>query len=364
MEFHEIANIFPMMTGDEYRQLVASIDKNGLRDPVELYDGKILDGRNRYTACLELGIEPEYKQWGGDDPWEYVWDKNAERRHLDAIQKVMILQIKLSGQKEWQAERNRKREEANRARSEAQKGIPKAEKERVVSLDTTRSRDDLAKIANVSPATAARAQALFNARPDLAEEVASGNMKFSEATRQRKKDEYKDRVAEMPSGKYRVIYADPPWSYGNTQPDYHVTDPRDHYPTMSLKDICEMPVIDIAEDDAVLFLWVTSPILEEAFSVVKAWGFKYKSSFIWDKVKHNMGHYNSVRHEILLVCVRGSCQPDVRKLFDSVYSEERTEHSRKPEHFRTIIDTIYPYGKRIELFSRSINDGWERYSNE
>ncbi len=105
-------------------------------------------------------------------------------------------------------------------------------------------------------------------------------------------------------------------------------------------------------------------ILEDAFKVINAWGFKYKTSFVWDKIKHNMGHYNSVRHEFLLIAVRGSCQPDASKLFDSVQSIERTEHSAKPGIFREIIDTLYPHGPRIELFARKKTDGWEAYGNQ
>ena len=165
------------------------------------------------------------------------------------------------------------------------------------------------------------------------------------------------------SGKYRVIYADPPWKYGNNMPEYF-SEQADHYKLLSINEICSIPVKDIAEDNAVLFLWVTSPILEDSFEIIKAWGFEYKSSFVWDKVKHVMGHYNSVRHEFLLVCVRGSCQPDVQKLFDSVITEERTEHSKKPKIFREIIDTIYPIGKRIELFAREKSEGWDVYGNE
>jgi len=168
---------------------------------------------------------------------------------------------------------------------------------------------------------------------------------------------------ELPDGKYRVLYADPPWKYNNTMPDYF-SEQGDHYPLMSVKQIREMDIKGVAADNAVLFLWVTSPILEEAFDVIKAWGFKYKTSFVWDKVKHNMGHYNSVRHEFLLVCTRGSCQPDVKKLFDSVQSIERGKHSEKPEEFREIIDTIYPEGKRIELFARREVDGWDYFGNE
>ena len=157
--------------------------------------------------------------------------------------------------------------------------------------------------------------------------------------------------------KYRVIYADPPWSYSDRQDTGMLGGAVKHYDTMPLEDICALPVP--AADDAVLFLWVTSPMLEDSFRVINAWGFKYKSSFVWDKVAHNMGHYNSVRHEFLLIATRGSCTPDVQRLFDSVVSIERTEHSRKPGQFREMIDTLYPMGDRLELFAREAAEGWD-----
>ena len=157
--------------------------------------------------------------------------------------------------------------------------------------------------------------------------------------------------------KYRVIYADPPWNYSDRQDTGMLGGAVKHYDTMPLEDICAMPVP--AADDAVLFLWVTSPMLEDSFKVINNWGFKYKSSFVWDKVAHNMGHYNSVRHEFLLIATRGSCTPDVQRLFDSVVSIERTEHSRKPRQFRDMIDTLYPIGDRLELFAREAAEGWD-----
>jgi len=167
----------------------------------------------------------------------------------------------------------------------------------------------------------------------------------------------------MPDGKYRIIYADPPWKYNDKLIENYGA-AEHHYLTMTIEELCEMPLPEI-EDNAVLFIWVTSPLLEDCFKVISAWGFKYKTSFVWDKVKHNMGHYNSVRHEFLLICTRGSCTPDVLKLYDSVQVVERTNiHSQKPEIFREIIDTIYPIGKRIELFSRVKIDNWERFGNE
>lgn len=178
-----------------------------------------------------------------------------------------------------------------------------------------------------------------------------------------RRDKIEESYAEMPTGKYRIVYADPPWEYGNSMPSYF-TEQADHYQLMSLDEICSLNIRNITEENAVLFLWVTSPILRDSFRVVDAWGFNYKTSFIWDKVKHNMGHYNSVRHEILLVCTKGSCTPDNIKLFDSVQTVERTEHSVKPEIFRNIIDTLYTNGRRIELFARSKAEGWDVFGNE
>jgi N6-adenosine-specific RNA methylase IME4 len=170
------------------------------------------------------------------------------------------------------------------------------------------------------------------------------------------------------AGKYRVLYTDPPWRYNDsgviTGDDRYGRAER-HYPPLSIEELCALPVGDLAEDDAVLFLWVTSPLLEACFEVIRAWGFAYKTSFVWDKVRHNFGHYNSVRHELLLVCTRGSCTPDNPRLIDSVQTVERSAvHSQKPEAFREIIDSLYPHGRRLELFARQAAEGWEAWGNE
>jgi len=178
-----------------------------------------------------------------------------------------------------------------------------------------------------------------------------------------RKDGIEFKSSGLPTGKYRIIYADPPWNYGDKR-DGRTTGAEDHYPTMTIEELCQMNINDITQDNAVLFLWVTSPLLNECFEVIKAWGFDYKTSFVWDKVKHNMGHYNSVRHELLLICTKGSCTPDVLKLHDSVITEERTEHSKKPDIFRSIIDELYTYGSRIELFAREEKHGWNKWGNQ
>jgi N6-adenosine-specific RNA methylase IME4 len=168
---------------------------------------------------------------------------------------------------------------------------------------------------------------------------------------------------ELPDDKFQIIYADPPWKYGNSMPDYF-TEQANHYPLMTIQELCDMPIKDITDKNAVLFMWVTSPILEECFQVINAWGFKYKTSFVWDKVKHNMGHYSSVRHEMLLLCIRGSYPKESSNLRDSVFTEERTQHSKKPDYFYGLIEELYPTGKKIELFSRNKREGWNSYGNQ
>jgi len=191
----------------------------------------------------------------------------------------------------------------------------------------------------------------------------------TEALRQIKELNRKDIIfkksAELPKGKYQVIYADPPWLYNQEQ---HSKEKQDtvlatHYPSMPTEEICNLPINDLGLDNSVLFLWTTSPKLFEAKQVIDAWGYEYKASMIWDKVKHNVGYYVSVRHEILLICTKGSCLPDNPKLHDSVITEERTEHSKKPDKFYEIIEDIYK-GSKIELFARKKRDGLDSWGNQ
>lgn len=232
-------------------------------------------------------------------------------------------------------------------------GLTENTKSLLADTEYNDRKTDLMKLAKETP----------EVQEQIAIKLASGEAKGYQDARRRLAGERVHETEPM-AGKYKVIYADPPWSYGGSmnRETYGTADM--HYPTMALGEICDLPVPDICEENAVLYLWATSPLLPEALKVMEAWGFIYKASFIWDKQKHVMGHYNSVRHEFLLVGTKGSCLPEVTKLYPSVVSEERTEHSAKPDTFRDIINTLYPSATKIELFSRKPCEGWDVWGNQ
>ena len=133
---------------------------------------------------------------------------------------------------------------------------------------------------------------------------------------------------------------------------------------MTLDEICKEPVKDLTASDAHLHLWTTNAFLREAFDVLRAWGFRYKSCLVWIKPQLGMGNYWRVSHEYLLLGVRGSL-PFRERTFRSWLSARRTAHSRKPFIFRELIERVSP-GPYLELYGREEqpNSGWTVYGNE
>jgi N6-adenosine-specific RNA methylase IME4 len=167
-------------------------------------------------------------------------------------------------------------------------------------------------------------------------------------------------------GRYRVVYADPPWLYGDREPSG--SGAQAHYPGMTVEALCALPVEPHCYPDAVLFLWTTAPMLYETpgpKDVILAWGFTPKTGMVWDKVDHNWGNYVSVRHEHLIIATRGSCTPDrPTPMIDSVQTERPgAEHSRKPALFRAAIERLYD-GPYLELFASERVAGWTSFGND
>ncbi len=171
--------------------------------------------------------------------------------------------------------------------------------------------------------------------------------------------------------KYKIIYADPCWSYSDKMGnDSAFMSSTSAYQTQDINWIKSLKVNEIADKDCVLFMWAVSPLLPEAFETIKAWGFKYVTvAFVWskhtkNKIKvSNMGRWTMGNVEICLLARKGKPQRIVKNIKQLVEAE-RTEHSKKPSEVRDRIVELMGDIPRIELFARQKVEGWDSWGNE
>ena len=171
--------------------------------------------------------------------------------------------------------------------------------------------------------------------------------------------------------KYKVIYADPPWSFRNWSKKAK-KNVNEHYDVMSIKDIQSLPVSNICSDDCVLLLWVTFPLLPQGLETMKSWGFEYKTNaFTWVKMNKKSvdtlfwgcGYYTRSNSEICLLGTRGKVLERVSHSVHSVIQSPVQEHSRKPTEARDRIVELFGNVPRVELFSRQEVEGWDCFGN-
>ncbi len=180
----------------------------------------------------------------------------------------------------------------------------------------------------------------------------------------------------LPKEKYDIIYADPPWDYGGKMQfdkssiksenvDWHrdifISAANFKYPTLKTKEMKKIPIESIASDSCLLFMWVTNPHLAQGIDLGQAWGFEYRTvGFVWDKMNHNPGRYTLSNCELCLIFKRGTIpQPRGARNIQQLVRVPRTEHSQKPIEILHNIELMFPTQKKIELFARSHNPGWD-----
>lgn len=171
--------------------------------------------------------------------------------------------------------------------------------------------------------------------------------------------------------KYNVILADPPWAYRVWSKKGAGRSAESHYPTMSMEAIKALPVAELADKDCALFLWVTFPMLREAWSVMDAWGFSFKTvAFVWIKLNRKadslftgMGYWTRANAEICLLATRGHPRRQARNVHQVILSRIE-EHSKKPDEARRRIEALMGDVPRIELFARQHPSGWDVWGNE
>jgi len=395
---NELKALIPPLTSDELSLLEASIKADGCRDAVTVWEGKnvVVDGHNRYAICQRnnLPLKVQFKSFDSrEDVVVWMCRNQLGRRNITQFQRdKLALEIEEAFSAKARLNQSHGLTAPNRTL------LSNSDK----SVSRINTREEIAAIAGTSSTGIAQTKAVLDSAPEpvikaaergditrnqayeltrvlknAPEPVKSKVIELSERgklptlnevkgfVKQEKRTEKVESLQEQAwlTETFNVIYADPPWRYDYTKAESRAIE--NHYPTMTLDDICKLPIASITANDAVLFLWATSPKLEEAMRVVREWGFTYRTCAIWDKEKIGMGYYFRQQHELLLVATKGQLPvPEPSDRISSVIRSERGRHSEKPELFYEIIEAMYPEYPKVELFSRNARQGWKGWGNE
>jgi N6-adenosine-specific RNA methylase IME4 len=323
--------------------LKGDIAANGQLEPIWLYNGQIIDGRNRFRCCEALGKKPKFKEYKGteNELLAFIISLNLRRRHLN----------------------------------ESQRGMAAAQ----IANMRQGERTDIRQICRMSQADAAKmfcvsvrtvgmaAKILREGTPEQIKKIDDGKWTIAFVISQLNRN-LLDDVPKLPKGKFQIIYADPPWKLGNGSAGVlKHSGPAMHYPLMELDEIKDMDVAGLSAEDAYLFLWVVNCMLPDALEVMESWGFRYITNAVWVKgIRIGMGSYFRQKHELLLLGKKGKPQaPDYGNRVQSVIKADKREHSRKPDRVYEIIETMFPFHKKIELFGRGKpRKGWTVWGAE
>lgn len=378
--------VLPPLSAEEYENLKADIAARGVQVPVE-YDeqGNVLDGHHRLRACQELGVKdwPRVIRAGLTEEGKrtHARQLNLARRHLNQEQKRTLIaeQLKETPEKSDRQVAGKlgvsdKTVGAVRKELEGIAEIPQSDRETADGRIYPRERQAPASIFVTGARQQEKLQQVLEAvqgGDDTAKRVLSAleagrttpqaalKQVTSEQQRQQQMEALRREPPELPVGPFRVVVADPPWQYDDTATRGAV---EHHYASMTVAAICELPVRDLADEAAHLYLWTTNSHLPEAFRVMEAWGFEYKTLLTWVKPQIGMGHYFRGCTEHVLFGVRGvlgTLRSDARNWFEA----PRAEHSTKPEEFYRLVETCSP-GPYLELFARRARPHWRTWGDE
>lgn len=350
-EIHELAMLIPEMAAGEYTELVKDIADNGLIEPITLYEGKILDGRHRYRACMELGLRPDYEQLEGGDALQFVISKNLHRRHLDETQRGLIAS-RLANMTKTDAANKRWNATAN------------------LQLHKKFEVAEAAEMLNVSPRTVAIIKAVEREMPELIPQMEAGTLTahaaYKAVKKKRREAIIEEQVKEIemnlyqpPTGLYDVIAIDPPWPYG-TKYDPDGRRAANPYPEMSLEEIGAIKLP--SSDNCVLWLWTTHKFMKHSFELLERWGFRDVAIVTWVKSRMGLGSWLRSQSEFCIMAVKGSPLINLTNQTTVIYGDMR-EHSRKPDEFYEMVDGLCA-GYKIDWFSREKRDGWAQFGND
>lgn len=377
IQFHPIAEIFPLIDGPEFSALVADVQAHGVREPIWLYEGKILDGRNRYRAALESGATFDTRTFDGDalEAIELVWSLNRTRRHMSPSQAAMADAKRNKLEDAYAAVREAAKERQKESPGRPKKGveqIPQVFDDAATAQEqppAPKTRDIRAKTAGTNAKYIDLADKVLDTRPDLAAEVEAGTKTLSQVQRDLKREEMVARLEDVSArevkaaqGVYDVIVIDPPWDMQKIDRDVRPNQVAFDYPTMSEAELAGMSLP--AADDCHVWVWTTHKFLPMAFRCIDSWRLKYVCTFVWHKPGGfqpiGLPQYNC---EFALYCRKGSPKFVDTKAFPVCFTAPRTGHSEKPEEFYDVVRRVTA-GRRLDMFNRRAIDGFDGWGNE
>ena len=361
----EFRDLIPPLTQEEQQGLLESILEEGCRDPIIVHNNTIIDGHNRYEICREMHIPFKTAPFPGkadptrDDLKVWIIDNQLSRRNISTFDRVSLELLKepiiAARAKENQG-----------TRTDLGNNLPQKSAE---SQSDRETRTQIAHLAGVSHDTVAKVKKINKkARPELKKKLQAGEVSINEAykaIRAEEKAEQKQIAIEQintlsePNGSYHVLVVDPPWAYEKRAEDTSHRG-RCAYPTMSIEEICEINIP--AEDNAILWLWTTNAFMHEAHHVINAWGFTPKTILTWVKDRMGVGDWLRGQTEHCILAVKGKPIIDLTNQ-TTVLNAPLREHSRKPDEFYKMVETLCP-GKKIDIFSREPRSGWDQWGCE
>jgi N6-adenosine-specific RNA methylase IME4 len=365
----EFKKLIPALTNEEFKQLESNCINEGIREKIITWNGFIIDGHNRYEISQKWNLDFETESKHFDNKTDVkVWMvlNQFGRRNLTKYERS-VLALVLSEYYEEKAK------ETQGKRTDLLVNSPKSEPK-----DT---RKELSKVASVGEQTIARVKIIeAKANEETKEKLRTGEVSINQVYQEIKKEEKKaerielieQQIEDIEQGKlpelkglFNVISVDPPWPYEaeskkTTSFDSVGRRVANPYPEMSITDIkkIKMPLME----DSVVLLWTTHKFLPDAFEILKEWGMDYKATLVWNKEKIGMGAWFRMQCEFCLVGIKGKPYWE-NTTFRDILNEPRREHSRKPDSFFNMIETITK-GRRLEYFSREKRDGWEVFGND
>ena len=390
---HKYADIFPLMNDSELAALVESIKSGWDKTcPITIYEGKILDGRNRYKAALVAGVTPATTEYKGDDPLSFVLRHNLTRRHLNETQRAgvaaKIANMTRGGDKPSKKDSNFETPNLDNGNpcsdcGQKTKYLPADEppdtnyeylqcpacgytirgKKRGVTIPQA------AEMMNVGKSTVAAYKAVAEAAPELVEKMDNGTMTVNAARTEAKRKQVKETLASIEvqetkrlSGVYDVIVIDPPWPMEKIVRDVAPDQVGFEYPVMTLDDIARIKIP--AADSCHLFLWTTQKFLPCALDILSSWNAKYVCVFVWHKnggfQPFGLPQYNC---EFTIYGRIGTPSFIDFTNFMACYNADRKEHSAKPEEFYATLRRVTG-GRRLDMFNRRKIDGFDGWGNQ